>query len=70
MCSTCRTFHRRQRLVLAQFLVRYFCLPGSGENMRPHPEHSCAMLLLKQGVDPKFVQELQEPTDISLTLNV
>jgi site-specific recombinase XerD len=28
------------------------------------------MLLLKQGVDPKFVQELQEPTDISLTLNV
>jgi integrase len=32
--------------------------------------HTCATLLLKQGVNPKFVQELLEHADISLTLNV
>ncbi len=32
--------------------------------------HSCATLLLRQGVNPKFVQELLGHADISLTLNV
>jgi integrase len=32
--------------------------------------HTCATLLLRQGVNPKFVQELQGHADISLTLNV
>ena len=32
--------------------------------------HTCATLLLKQGVNPKFVQELLGHADISLTLNV
>jgi hypothetical protein len=29
-----RSFHLRQRLVLAQLLVQYFCLPDSGMNIR------------------------------------
>ncbi len=32
-------------------------------------QHTCATLLLKQGVNPKFVQELLGHADISLTLN-
>jgi integrase len=32
--------------------------------------HTCATLLLKQGVNPKFVQELLGHADLSLTLNV
>jgi integrase len=32
--------------------------------------HTCATLLLKQGVNPKFVQDLLGHADISLTLNV
>ena len=32
--------------------------------------HTCATLLLRQGVNPKFVQELLGHTDVSLTLNV
>jgi integrase len=32
--------------------------------------HTCATLLLKQGVNPKFVQELLGHGDVSLTLNV
>jgi integrase len=32
--------------------------------------HSCATLLLRQGVNPKYVQELLGHADISLTLNV
>jgi integrase len=32
--------------------------------------HTCATLLLKQGVNAKFVQELLGHADISLTLNV
>jgi integrase len=32
--------------------------------------HTCATLLLKQGVNPKFVQELLGHRDVSLTLNV
>ncbi len=32
--------------------------------------HTCATLLLKQGVNPKYVQELLGHADISLTLNV
>ena len=31
---------------------------------------TCATLLLRQGVNPKFVQELLEHADVSLTLNV
>ncbi len=32
--------------------------------------HTCATLLLRQGVNPKYVQELLGHADISLTLNV
>ena len=32
--------------------------------------HTCATLLAKQGVNPKFVQELLGHRDVSLTLNV
>ncbi len=32
--------------------------------------HTCATLLLPQGVNPKFVQELLGHRDVSLTLNV
>jgi integrase len=32
--------------------------------------HTCATLLLRQGANPKFVQELLGNADISLTLNV
>ena len=32
--------------------------------------HTCATLLLRQGVNPKFVQDLLGHADISLTLNV
>jgi integrase len=32
--------------------------------------HTCATLLLRQGVNHKFVQELLGHADISLTLNV
>jgi len=32
--------------------------------------HTCATLLLRQGVNPKFVQELLGHSDVSLTLNI
>jgi integrase len=32
--------------------------------------HTCATLLLRQGVNPKFVQDLLGHADVSLTLNV
>ena len=32
--------------------------------------HTCATLLLRQGVNPKFVQELLGHSDVSITLNV
>jgi integrase len=32
--------------------------------------HTCATLLLRQGVNPKFVQEVLGHRDVSLTLNV
>jgi integrase len=32
--------------------------------------HTCATLLLRQGVNPKFVRELLGHADVSLTLNV
>jgi integrase len=32
--------------------------------------HTCATLLLRQGVNPKFVQELLGHADVILTLNV
>ena len=41
------------------------------ESFRFHDlRHTCATLLLKQGVNPKFVQELLGHAAISLTLNV
>ena len=41
------------------------------KNFRFHDlRHTCATLLLRQGVNPKFAQELQGHADISLTLNV
>jgi integrase len=40
------------------------------QTLRFHdPRHTCATLLLRQGVNPKFVQELLGHADISLTLN-
>jgi hypothetical protein len=35
-----RAFHLRHRLVLAQLLVQYFCLPDSGMNSFPQPGHT------------------------------
>ena len=32
--------------------------------------HTCAAFLLRQGVNPKFVQELLAHSDVSLALNV
>jgi integrase len=44
---------------------------GLPETTRFHDlRHTCATLLLGQGVNPKFVQELLGHADISLTLNV
>lgn len=44
---------------------------GSPQSFRFHDlRHTCATLLLRQGVNPKFVQELLDHADISLTLNV
>jgi integrase len=40
-------------------------------DMRFHDlRHTCATLLLRQGVNPKFVQELLGHRDVSVTLNV
>jgi integrase len=44
---------------------------GLPKNTRFHDlRHTCATLLLGQGVNPKFVQELLGHADISLTLNI
>ena len=44
---------------------------GLPKSVRFHDlRHTCATLLLRQGVNPKFVQELLGHADISLTLNV
>jgi integrase len=44
---------------------------GLSETTRFHDlRHTCATLLLQQGVNPKFVQELLGHRDIALTLNV
>ena len=44
---------------------------GLPEGTRFHDlRHTCATLLLRQGVNPKYVQELLGHADISLTLNV
>src|SRR5919202_1847955 len=44
---------------------------GLPKSIRFHDlRHTCATLLLRQGVNPKFVQELLGHADISLTLNV
>ena len=59
----------------ARNLVRHFkrMLERSGleSTFRIHDlRHTCATLLLKQGVHVKFVQELLGHGDVSLTLNV
>ena len=59
----------------ARNLVRSFKLrlqrAGLPETVRFHDlRHTCATLLLKQGVHVKFVQELLGHADVSLTLNV
>jgi integrase len=47
--------------------VKWASLP---QTLRFHDlRHTCATLLLRQGVNPKFVQELLGHADISLTLN-
>jgi integrase len=44
---------------------------GLPQSFRFHDlRHTCATLLLRQGVNPKFVQELLGHSDVSLTLNV
>jgi Phage integrase family len=44
---------------------------GLPETLRFHDlRHTCATLLLRQGVNPKSVQELLEHSDVSLPLNV
>jgi integrase len=44
---------------------------GLPKNTRFHDlRHMCVTLLPRQGVNPKFVQELLGHADISLTLNV
>ncbi len=44
---------------------------GLPRSVRLHDlRHTCATLLLKQGVHVKYVQELLGHADISLTLNV
>ena len=48
-------------------LLKRACLPA----VRFHDlRHTCATLLLRQSVNPKYVQELLGHADISLTLNV
>jgi integrase len=43
---------------------------GLPEHLRFHDlRHTCATLLLRQGVNPKFVQELLGHRDVSFTLN-
>ena len=44
---------------------------GLPQTIRFHDlRHTCATLLLRQGVNPKFVQDLLGHGDVSLTLNV
>ena len=46
-------------------------LAGLPKSFRFHDlRHTCATLLLRQGVNLKFVQELLGHADISLTLNI
>jgi integrase len=59
----------------ARNLVRSYKLrlerAGLSQDFRFHDlRHTCATLLLKQGVHVKFVQELLGHSDVSLTLNV
>jgi integrase len=42
---------------------------GAPEDPLPQLRHTCATLLLSQGVHPKFVQELLGHADITTTLN-
>ena len=44
--------------------------PGLPEIRFHDLRHTCATLLLRQGVNPKYVQELVGHADITLTLNV
>jgi integrase len=67
------------RSPVAGFELRLFCRvfkallrrAGLPPTTRFHDlRHMCATLLLRQGVTPKFVQELLGHGDVSLTLNV
>jgi integrase len=58
-----RNLHRHYKALLER--------AGLPQSTRFHDlRHTCATLLLRQGVNPKFVQELLGHGDVSLTLNV
>jgi len=53
-------------------MVRLGALGQQGAELLPVHDlrHTCASLLLRQGVNPKYVQELLGHADTCLTLNV
>ena len=51
-------------------MLPFGCGKTKGSQRCSEPGQGCATLLLRQGVNPKFVQELLGHADISLTLNV
>ena len=56
---------------LSRSFKRHLERAGLPRSFRFHDlRHTCATLLLRQGVNPKFVQELLGHADITLTLNV
>jgi integrase len=56
---------------LQRSFKRHLQRAGLARSFRFHDlRHTCATLLLRQGVNPKFVQELLGHGDVSLTLNV
>ncbi|CAA9424863.1 MAG: Phage integrase, site-specific tyrosine recombinase [uncultured Rubrobacteraceae bacterium] len=67
--STVGTLHSGGNLTRAfKAALKRGGLPGG---TRFHDlRHTCATLLLRQGVNPKYVQELLGHADIGLTLNV
>jgi integrase len=56
---------------LIRSFKRHLKRVGLPQSFRFHDlRHTCATLLLRQGVNPKFVQELLGHGDVTLTLNV
>jgi integrase len=56
---------------LNRLFKRHLERTGLPRSFRFHDlRHTCATLLLRQGVNPTFVQELLGHADITLTLNV